>query len=30
MLISAAMILPFGYWLTRELRRVWGTAGREV
>jgi len=28
MLISAAMILPFGYWIVRELRRVWSPAGR--
>lgn len=28
MLISAAMILPFGYWIVRELRRAWSPAGR--
>ena len=30
MLISAAMVLPFGYWLYREVRRAWGSpkAGR--
>ena len=28
MLISAAMIVPFGIWLGRELRRVWSPAGR--
>lgn len=26
MLISAAMILPFGYWIFREVRRAWGPA----
>jgi len=25
MLISAAMVLPFGYWLFREVRRAWGS-----
>ncbi|HYA66176.1 MAG TPA: hypothetical protein VEE84_05780, partial [Burkholderiaceae bacterium] len=30
MLISAAMIVPFGYWIVRELRRVWGPASREA
>ena len=28
MLISAAMIVPFGFWLVRELRRVWNPASR--
>jgi protein SCO1/2 len=28
MLISAAMVIPFGYWLVRELRRVFGPASR--
>ena len=26
MLLSAAMVLPFGYWLYREIRRAWGSA----
>jgi len=26
MLISAAMILPFGYWIFREMRRAWSPA----
>ena len=26
MLISAAMVLPFGYWLYRQIRRAWGPA----
>jgi protein SCO1 len=25
MLLSAAMVLPFGYWLFREIRRAWGS-----
>jgi len=28
MLISAAMIVPFGYWIVRELRRAWSPASR--
>ena len=30
MLISAAMILPFGYWIVRELRRAWRPTSREA
>jgi protein SCO1 len=30
MLISAAMVLPFGYWLYREIRRAWGSAGQST
>lgn len=26
LLISAAMVLPFGYWLYRQIRRAWGSA----
>ncbi len=29
MLISAAIIFPFGYWIVREMRRVWGATARE-
>jgi protein SCO1/2 len=30
MVISALMVIPFGYWLAREIRRAFGPAGRKT